>query len=202
MATREHFLARLLELPRVQSKDVRRGIFRQSIAALGMGDQSHAPLALAGVDPKALGRSVQVAAADGLLNDLDFLAPAAAAVALYQIAAALPLGSERRGIGRKVLTYLYKGNAETFCALASRMAMGSTRPLQGAGIRARVSISTSLRSSADSAIDRMALAFVTRRELARDWVNANATGSLPDRRLAGRLLDRAAREAAKRVEAG
>lgn len=202
MATREHFLARLLELPRVQSKDVRRGIFRQSIAALGMGDQSHAPLALAGVDPKALGRSVQVAVSDGLLNDLDFLAPAAAAVALYQIAAALPLGSERRGIGRKVLTYLYKGNAETFCALASRMAMGSTRPLQGAGIRARVSISTSLRSSADSAIDRMALAFVTRRELARDWINANATGSLPDRRLAGRLLERAAREAAKRVDAG
>lgn len=202
MATREHFLARLLELPRVQSKDVRRGIFRQSIAALGMGDQSHAPLALAGADPKALGRSIQVVSGDGLLDDLDFLAPSAAAVALYQIAAALPLGAERRVIGRKVLTYLYQGNAETFCTLAAQMAMGSTRPLQGAGIRARVSIATTLRSSADSAIDRMALAFVTRQELARDWVDANATGSLPDRRLAGRLLERAAREAARRVEAG
>ncbi|MCA9625284.1 MAG: hypothetical protein KC731_39955 [Myxococcales bacterium] len=202
MATREHFLARLLELPRVQSKDVRRGIFRQSIAALGMGDQNRAPLALAGVDPKALARSIQIAQSDGLFNDLDFLAPSPVSVALYQIAAALPLGAERRVIGRKVLTYLYQGNAETFCTLASRMALGSTRPLSGAGVRARVSIATSLRNNADSACDRMALAFVTRRELAHDWVNANATGSLPDRRLAGRLMERAAREAVKRVESG
>jgi eukaryotic-like serine/threonine-protein kinase len=202
MASREHFLARLLELPRVQSKDVRRGIFRQSIAALGIGDQSHAPLALAGVDPKALGRSIQVANSDGLLADLDFIAPSAAAVGLYQLASALPLGAERRVIGRKVLTYLYNGNADTFCSLASRMAMGSTRPLEGAGIRARVSIATMLRSPADNAVDRMALSFATRRELAREWINANATGSLPDRRLAGRLIERAAREAAKRAELG
>ncbi len=202
MATHDHFLARLLELPRVQSKEVRRGIFRQTVTALGMGDHAGAPMALAGVDPLALGRSIEMAAGDGLLDELDFIAPAAAAVALYQIAGALPLGAERRVIGRKVLEYLYKGHAETFASLASRMAMGSLKPLEGAGIRARVSLATALRSSADSAIDRMALAFITRRELARTWVSINATGSLPDRRLAARLLERGAREAARRAHAG
>ena len=202
MASHEHFLARLLELPRVQSKDVRRGIFRQSVTALGMGDQSGGPMALAGVDPKALGRSIEMVAQDGLLEDLDFLAPAASAVALYQIANGLPLGAERRSIGRKVLNYLYKGNVETFATVASRMAMGSLRPLEGAGIRARVSLGVSLRTGSDSAVDRMALAFITRRELARVWINHNAISSLPNRRLAARLLERAAREASRRAHAG
>ncbi len=145
MASREHFLARLLELPRIEDKEVRRGIFRQTIAALGLGDASGGPMALAGVDPKALARSVQMVWADGSLDNLDFITPAAAAVALYQIAGALPLGAERRAIGRKVLTYLYKGNAEAFASLASRMAMGSTRPLVGAGIHARLALSLCLR---------------------------------------------------------
>ncbi len=201
MTTRDHFLARLLELPRVQEKEVRRGVFRQTIAALGLGDQI-GTMTLAGVDPRALGRSVQMVWADGFLDDLDFIAPSAAAVALYQIAGALPLASERRAIGRKVLNYLYKGNAETFAALASRMALGSTRPLRGAGIRARIALATTLHSSADAAVDRLSLAIVTRRELAREWIALNAIGSLPDRRLAGRLLERAAREAAKRADSG
>jgi len=202
MASREHFLARLLELPRIEDKEVRRGIFRQTIAALGLGDAAGGPMALAGVDPKALARSIQMVWADGSLDNLDFITPAAAAVALYQIAGALPLGAERRAIGRKVLTYLYKGNAEAFASLASRMAMGSTRPLIGAGIRARLALSLCLRKTADAAIDRLALAIVTRRELATNWVNRAATGSLPDRRFAGRLLERAAREAASRAEGG
>jgi eukaryotic-like serine/threonine-protein kinase len=202
MASREHFLARLLELPRVQDKDVRRGIFRQTIAQLGMGDQGGGPLALAGVDPNALARSVQIALGDALLDDIDFIGPSAAAVALYQIAGALPLGTERREIGRKVLNYLYKGNAETFSALASRMALGSIRPLRGAGIRARVALAVALPPQADSGVDRLALAIVMRRELAREWINATAVGSLPERRLAARLCERAAREAAKRADAG
>jgi len=138
MEKSEHFLARLLELPRVEEVDVRRGIFRQAVTALGQDEKSGGPLALAGVDPRALGRSVQMALADGYFDDIDFIAPSVAAVALYQIAGALPLGQERRAIGRKLLAYLYQGDAATFATLASRMAMASTRPLRGAGIRARV----------------------------------------------------------------
>lgn len=202
MSRGEHFLARLLELPRIEDPAVRRGVFRQTITALGLEETSGGPMALAGVDPRALARSMQMVWADGLLDDLDFIAPSAAAVGLYQIAGALPLGAERRQIGRKVLAYLYKGNAETFASLAARMALGSTKPLRGAGIRARVALALNLRSSADAAVDRLSLAIVTRRELAGDWVANAATGALPDRRLAGKLLERAAREAARRAGAG
>ena len=139
---------------------------------------------------------------DGSLEELDFLAPEAAAIALYQIAGALPLGAERRAIGRKVLTYLYQGNATTFAALAAQMALSSTRPLRGAGIRARIELAVGRRRGADAAVDRLALAILSRRELADGWVSHAATGSLPDRQLAGRLLERAAREAGRRAMAG
>jgi len=201
MARGEHFLARLLELPHIEDQSVRRGIFRQTITELGI-DASSGPLGLAGVDPRALARSMQTAWSDALLDDLDFIAPAAAAVALYQIAGALPLGAERRQIGRKVLAHLYKGNVDTFASVAARMALGSIKPLTGAGIRARVSLALSLRGSNDAAVDRLALAIVTRRELAANWVAIAATGSLPERRLAARLLERAAREAARRAGSG
>lgn len=199
---REHFLARLLELPRVDEPSVRRGIWRQSIAALGLADAGGIPMALAGVDPRALNRTIYAVLGDGLLDEMDFIAPSAGAVALYQIASALPLGEERRAIGRQVLAHLYRGDATTFASLAARMALASTRPLHGAGIRARVSLCTFLRGSAEVAVDRMALAFVTRRELARRWICANATGSLPDRRLAALLFERAAREAVRRAVGG
>ncbi|MEM6786943.1 MAG: protein kinase [Myxococcota bacterium] len=202
MAASEHFLARLLELPRVPDREVRRGIFRQTITALGQGDQAGGPLALAGVDPGALGRSVEQAIADGFLDDIDFIAPAVVSVALYQMAGALPLAVERRTLGRRVLRYLYEGDAETFASLASRMAMSSPRPLRGAGIRARVALSMGLHGRGDAAIDRLALAIALRRDLVRTWIDGHATGSLPDRRLAAQILERAARAAAKRAEAG
>lgn len=202
MSTSEHFLARLLELPRIESKSVRLGIVRQAIVALGMGDQGRAPMALAGVDPAALHASLRVAHADGTLEQLDFVSPAAAAIALYQIAGALPLGSERRAVGRKVLNFLYQGDAGTFAALASQMAMGSARPLQDTGVRARLSLTLGASSLGDPAIDRLALAMASRAVLADSWIAAAATGSLPERQLAGKILLRAAREASRRADAG
>jgi hypothetical protein len=196
---REHSLARFLELPRIDDPAVRRGIFRQTIAALGLAEAGGGPLGLAGADPRALGRSLQVALGDGLLEEMDFIAPAAGAVALYQIAGALPLGAERRAVARKVLAHLYQGNAETFASVAARMALGSTRPLGGAGIRARVALCLRLRGASDVAIDRLALALLTRRELANEWLCTSATGSLPERRMAARLLERAAREVVRRA---
>ncbi len=202
MASQEHFLVRLLDLPHVDDAAARRAIFRQTIAALGLGRDGGGPMALAGVDPNRLGDSMTTALADGLLEDLAFITPAAAAVALYQIAGALPLGTQRRAVGRKVLGYLYKGDVDTFASLASRMALGSTRPLKGSAIRARVSLALEVPTHAQPTIDRLALAIVSRRELATEWVSHAATGSLPDRRLAARLLQRAAREAARRAETG
>jgi hypothetical protein len=202
MAFREHFLARLLELPRISDREERRGIFRQTIATLGHGETTVAPMALAGVDPQGFAQSIQIASTDGLLDDLAFIRPAAAASALHQIANALPHGDERRAIGRKVLTLLYKGDAETFAVLATRMALGQTKALVGAGIRARVELCLGLRGATDAATDRLALAIAMRRELANEWISSAATGALPDRRMAGQLLERAAREAARRASQG
>jgi hypothetical protein len=112
----------ILRLDRCERAD-RLRVFRQSIAAIAAPGQ--APLE--GVDGAAVARSVQTAFADGLLEDLSWLAASTAAVALYAIAAVLPLGVERRELGRRVGVALYEGSAATFVAIATRMAAGSVR---------------------------------------------------------------------------
>src|SRR4051812_12633107 len=124
MHARADFLEGLLDLDRYALAD-RRGVFRQSLVTLArVALASSSEDVFEGRDPQALARAVRVALADGLLDDLSWLAPAAAGVALYEIAAALPLGGEKRDLGRRVLGMLYEGNAATFVALAARMAVG------------------------------------------------------------------------------
>lgn len=202
MRARADYLEGLLDLASHTSRNVRRALFRQSVAALALIDGLDGPSPLDSLNPEALLRSVRIAMADGLLDDLSWLAPPAAGVALYEIAGALPLGPERRDLGRRVLGQLYSGNAPTFVAIATRMAGGSARGLTGAGIRARVALTLSLPAGTDLPVDPLALALASRRELARDWIFATSTGSLSDRRLAAQLLERAAREATRRATQG
>lgn len=202
MRARGDYLEGLLDLASHTSRNVRRALFRQSVAALALADALDGPPPLDSLNPEALLRSVRIAMADGLLDDLSWLAPPAAGVALYEIAGALPLGPERRDLGRRVLAQLYSGSAATFVAIATRMAAGSPRGLTGAGIRARVDLALSLPVTSDIPVDPLALALGSRRELARDWICAASTGSLSDRRLAAQLLERAAREATRRATQG
>lgn len=202
MRARGDYLEGLLDLASHTSRNVRRALFRQSVAALALADALDGPPALDTINPEALLRSVRIAMADGLLDDLSWLAPPAAGVALYEIAGALPLGPERRDLARRVLAQLFSGNAATFVAIATRMAAGSGRGLTGAGIRARVSLVLSLPVTSDIPVDPLALALASRRDLARDWICSASTGSLADRRLAAQLLERAAREATRRATQG
>lgn len=202
MSTRADYFAGLLDLPTYPERPVRRTVFRQSVASLALATSVDGPSPLDGIRPEALLRSVKVAVADGLLEDLSWLAPSAAGVALYEIAAALPLGPEKRDLGRRVLAQVYEGNASTFVAIASRIAAGSGRGLSGAGVRARVAVAMGLPSSVHVPVDALAYALAGRRELARDWLTGPSTASLPERRLAGRLLERAAREAVRRAAQG
>ncbi len=202
MRPRAEYLEGLVDLTSHDDPNVRRGLFRQSIASLALVDALDGSTPLDALSPDGLLRSVQTAMADGLLDDLSWLAPAAASVALYEIAGALPLGPERRELGRRVLNQLYAGNAATFVALATRMAAGSARGLSGAGIRARVMLSLWLPAGTDIPVDPLALLLASRRELSRDWIAAPSTGSLPERRLAARLLERAARDATRRAMQG
>ena len=105
-------------------------------------------------------------------------------------------------MGRRVLTALHEGDAATFVTLATSLALASPRARGGALLRARVALSLRLPLAAGTGADSLALALISRTELEREWLTAHSLGALPSRRLAGRLLERAAREAARRAKEG
>ena len=114
----------------------------------------------------------------------------------------LPLGGEQRELGRRVLARLVAADAETFVAIARRMALGTGKGLGSPGIRARIALVTELPIALGVSDGPLALAIASRRDLARDWIVGASTGSLASRRLAARLLERAAREAARKASYG
>ncbi len=101
-----------------------------------------------------------------------------------------------------MLRRLHRGDAATFIALATRLALGARRALTGASTRARVALSLDLPIGVGARADGLALALISRRDMAQEWLTVPASGSLPSRRLAARLLERAAREAAQRAVGG
>ena len=201
MRTRTYDLDGLLELPHIRDAASRRASFRQGLANLARAAAVDGPSPLDGIAPDALARSAKSALDGGLFEDLDWLSPAAVGVALYELASALPAGTEKRELGRRVVARLNEGSAEVFAAVATRMALGTRKGLTGPGVRARVALLFSARGGAVDA-GPLAFAFASRRELAREWIAQPSTGSLPARRLAARMLERAAVAAARRASQG
>jgi hypothetical protein len=195
------YVQSLLDLHK-RPQEERRVQFRQAIAALSRSAVDDGPGPLEGLNPDAVLAGVRLAVAEGLLDDLEWLAPPAAGRALYLLAAALPAGPEQRDLGRRVLSRLFSGNAETFVSMATAMALSGGKGLGSSGAAARVSLIAELPLMQGVADGPFALALVSRREFAREWIVAPSTRSLPQRRLAARLLERAAREAAKRASQG
>jgi hypothetical protein len=199
---RGYFLEGLLDLARLTDRAARRSSWRQSIVSLGQATSQHGPGPLEGIDPAALVPAVRAALTDGLIDDLEWLSAEAAAVALYEIASALPQGLEKREVGRRVAAYTYDGTADTFAAVGTRMALGSGKGLAGPPVRARVALALELPSGVSSRVDALALALASRRDLVKEWIARPSRGSLPARRLAGRLIERAAGEAARLAAQG
>lgn len=195
-------LEALTRLHRIFDADERRVVFRQAFSTLAAAASAHRPVPLEGLDPAALREATRIALASGLLDDLDWLAPDHAAAATYELAAALPPSDEKRELGRRVLRALYEGNASTFTSVATLLALGSRRGLSGPAIRARVALSLDLPIGSGTRADSLALALIARRDLADEWLVTPSMGGLPNRRLASRLLERAAREAARRAMVG
>jgi hypothetical protein len=195
------YTSNLLELHKLDAAE-RRASWRQSLAALARVAAEDGPGPLEGLNPEALQAGVKAALRAGLVDDLDWLAPAAAGCALYELASALPLGAEQRELGRRVLARMLAADAETFVSIARRVALGTGRALASPGMRARVALVTELPLSAGVSDGPLALALASRRDLAREWIGTPSTGSLASRRLAARLLERAAREAARRAGQG
>jgi hypothetical protein len=196
------YVSRLLELSEIRLASDRRATWRQSMAALASAAADDGPGPLEGLQPGALLLGIRAVLEAGLADDLDWLTPSAAGPALYEIASALPLGPERREISRRVLSRLLDGNAETFTAIATRMARTTGKGLSSPGVRARIALVTELPFAFGVGDGSLAMALASRRELAREWLEIPSTGSLPSRRLAARLLERAAREAARRASQG
>jgi len=202
MDTGRAYVAALAGLAGVEDGEERRRAWRQGMAAVAaaIADRQDAPLE--GLDPAALLAGLRVALADGLVADMGFLAPAAAAIATFTLASGLPPGPERRELGRRVIEQLDTGDAETFVALATALARASRRPLPGALKRARVAAALSAPLAAGTGADALALALLGGPELQRSWLDEPSTGSLPNRRIAARVLERAAREAMRRQRLG
>ncbi|MFW5924666.1 MAG: serine/threonine-protein kinase [Myxococcota bacterium] len=198
--TEHTHLGGLIQLPRLESREAQRSTWRQAMATLSavLGNRQR-PVPLEGFEPDALLEGTRVALRTGLVDDLSWLSAPAAAAALYELAAALPPSDVKRELGRRVLTRLHTGDAETFVALATQLALSSRRALSGGPIRARVALALDLPLGLGARADALALALISRRELSREWLTTPSTGSLPARRLAARLLERAAREAARRA---
>ncbi|MEO7036018.1 MAG: protein kinase [Polyangiaceae bacterium] len=192
----------LAALVRLQDETERRANFRQAITALGQSSGASGPPPLDGIAPEVLSRVMGLALDSGLVDDLEWIAPGPAAVALYEITAALPQGKPRRELGRRVFARVYDGSAGTFAAVAARMALSSGKPLEAASIRARISLLFDLPVGSSVNADPLALTLVTRRELRERWLDRARSGTLPARRLASKLMEHAAREAVLRAQQG
>jgi hypothetical protein len=200
-ASREH-LDGLARIHRIGEINEQRAVFRQAMATLASSAAEGRPVPLEGLDPFALRDAARFALGAGLFDDLGWLTPAHAGAALYELAGALPAGDEKRALGRRVAQALHEGSAATFTMIATQLASGSRRGLSGPAIRARVALALDLPIGSGVRADGLALALIARRDLADDWLAHPSTGALPSRRLAARLLERAAREAARRAAAG
>src|SRR5260221_928719 len=164
---RGYFLEGLLDLARLTDRAARRSSWRQSIVSLGQATREHGPGPLEGIDPTALVPAVRAALTDGLIDDLDWLSAEAAAVALYEIASSLPQGAEKREVGRRVAAYTYDGSADTFAAVATRMALGSSKALSGLQVRARVALVLELPFGRTARVDALAFALASHPDPAR-----------------------------------
>jgi hypothetical protein len=195
------YVSSLLELSTASPAD-RRVLWRQALVALSRSNPDGGPGPLEGIHAEVLQRAVSTALQSGLVDDLDWLSPSAAGVALFTLAAALPVGNEQRELGRRVLARMLAGTAETFTTIVTSMAQSTGRGLSTPNVRARIALVTELPLVHGIADGPLALALVSRRQFQRDWVSVPSTRSLPSRRLVAKILERAAREATRRAQMG
>lgn len=195
------FMASLLDLPALAAAD-RRVAFRQVIAELARASTEEGPSPLEGIRAEALVTGAGAALEAGLVDDLDWLEPGAAGCALYQLAAALPVGAEQRELGRRVFSRLLEAKSDAFARMATQMARAGGKGLLSPPVFARVALLVELPINLDMPDAPLAFAIASRRNLAREYVTGPSTRSLPERRLAARILERAARDALRRMLLG
>jgi hypothetical protein len=201
MANAQDYLTGLAQLHELTNDEDRRTVWRQGLSALAE-IASVRPAPLEGLDPESLVSSARVALLTGLVDDTGFLSKPVAAAALFEIAAALPPGIEKSDLGRRISTALQAGDAATFVAVTRALALGVPRALADPVVEARVALALQLPLGGDSGVDALALALISHAELEETWLTAPSKGSLAARRLAARVLERAACEVARKEGEG
>nr|MBA3503613.1 hypothetical protein [Deltaproteobacteria bacterium] len=128
MSSGRPYLAAFASLHSIADPDERRRVARQGLAVIAqIAEREPAPLE--GVAPEQLLLAVRTALGDGILADLAWMSPSAGAIALFELAQALPAGSERRELGRRVLTQLRDADRDTFVRLIVALARSSPKLL-------------------------------------------------------------------------
>jgi eukaryotic-like serine/threonine-protein kinase len=189
-------------ISRLEDAAERRAAWRQAVTALGQNVRVVGPPPLETAQLEPLLAAARVALETGLVDDLDWIAPGHAAVALYELTAALPPGLEKRMLGRRVFARLHGGTASVFAMVATRMALGKGGSLESPTLRARVALVFDMPIGSTVNADALALTLVCRRATFLRWVAEARTGALHARRMAAKLLEHAAREAVIRAQHG
>lgn len=192
----------LLSLPLQQDSSAQAARFRQALTALGQASSALGPPPLDGIDVRALESAAHIAIARGYVDQLDFLDPGSAAVALYELSSAIPAGHVRRDLRRRVFSLMYKGNAAAFVPIATRIALGQAAPLSTPTLQARVALCLELPLGSDVNVGPLALALTSRSTTHHRWIEEPSTRALPARRTAALLYEHAAREAVFRFQLG
>src|SRR6266699_3398605 len=133
------YLAEFARLHELADVDERRRVARQGLAMLAQVAERE-PAPLEGFAEDQLLLAVRAALDDGMLAELDWLSPAAAAIAQFELAQALPAGPERRELGRRVLQRLRDADRDTFVRLIVALARSSPKIVAGESLRARLEV--------------------------------------------------------------
>ncbi len=190
------------QLHTLENRDERVRAFRRGMANLAAAAQEQRPVPLEGTPTDDLLAGARVVLSDRLLSDLSWLSRPAAATAMYQFAMALPPSVERDTLTLHAFEISREGDAATFVAFATALAVGTRRSFDMEWMRPRVALSLALPIGSGIPVDTLAMALVCRRDLAQQWLVEPSIGSLPSRRMAAKLLERAAREAVRRHSQG
>src|SRR5690242_7415045 len=159
------YLAGLARLHLLGDAEERRRVARQGLAMLAqLAEREPAPLE--GLPAGDLLSATRIALDDGVLADLEWLSPAAAGLALFGLAQALPPGPERRELGRRVLTRLRDAVRHTFARLLVALARSSPKVVTSDALRARLEVVLSAPLTAPGEIGEVALGVLAQPPLA------------------------------------
>src|SRR3569833_2504564 len=171
-SSRQH-LAAFARLHELGDLAERRRAARQGLAMLAqIAEREPAPRE--GLDANQLLLAVRAMLTDGVLGELDWLSPAAAAVAMFELGQAVPAGAERRELGRRVLTRLRDADRDTFVRLLVALARSSPKVIAGDALRARLEVVLSAPLTAPGANSKHAHSQHTQPSLAQSWVEVPA----------------------------